>query len=173
MSPTEEGLYFSWGEIKEKYQFTPGNYQMYDSDENLTNYKGDGSGDSKKKLQLGDDAAYKLLGRAWRMPTADECKELIENCTWEYVEKSNCWKASRNGNYILFPVISLYDEDGLLQAAYGQLAFYWTSTLNWDDPHLANVLTLNVKRFTPYYTQYLDDQVPRFYGCPIRAVARE
>ncbi len=172
MGPTEDGLYFAWGETKEKYKFTPGNYALYDSDENLTNYKGDGSGDSKKKLQLGDDAAYKLLGRSWRMPTADECQELIDNCTWEYIEQFNCWKVSRNGKSIYLPVISLYDETGM-HSSYGKLVFYWTSTLNWDDPDLAYVMALNTTWFKPNNTQYLDHDSPRFYGCPIRAVARE
>lgn len=69
---------------------------------------------SKKKTYLiGDisgnmkyDAATKSYGDKWRIPTDDECKELIEKCSWKSdtidgVE--GCTVIGPNGNSIFFP----------------------------------------------------------------------
>ena len=173
-TPQEDGFYFAWGEIKEKYRFTENNYAMYDSSGKLTNYKGEGSGDSKKKLSVSDDAAYKLLGRSWRMPTRDECQELIDNCNWEFISNGFYWKVTgKNGNYIYIPNASFYDENGFSSKHNGKYGSYWTSTLNWEDPDLAYSMDLNSTWSKPNYTQYIDGNGYRFYGLPIRAVARE
>lgn len=77
-SPEEYGDYYAWGETKPKSSYTENNYAYYD--DNLKQYTDIGVNISGTQY----DAATVNLGGDWRMPTKDEMKELIDNCTWEW-----------------------------------------------------------------------------------------
>ena len=48
------------------------------------NYGDNGFTDNKTTLDPEDDAAHVNWGGGWRMPTAAEVDELIDNCTWTW-----------------------------------------------------------------------------------------
>ena len=90
-SETDRGLYFAWGETtghaySSGYQFSLGNYAWYNSTDNYTKYKHDGSSWDYEVLESDDDAATRNWGGMWRMPTKAEWEELLNenNCTWTW-----------------------------------------------------------------------------------------
>lgn len=86
-------------------------------------------GDGKSVLDPEDDAAHVKWGGNWRMPTYDECKELIENCTWEEVlyEDVYGYKATSmiTGQWLFFPATRHKDGNGSVGSRH---SFVWSST---------------------------------------------
>ena len=64
-SPSDYGDYFAWGEAETKSSYTESNRATY----NESSY-------------TFLDAASAQWGSAWRMPTMEECKELIYGCKY-------------------------------------------------------------------------------------------
>ena len=69
--PSDIGDTFHWGEIH------PSTSRQIRKDKFNANAIGDISGNPEY------DAAINCLGNNWRMPTVEECRELVECCTWE------------------------------------------------------------------------------------------
>ena len=94
----------------------------------MTKYKYDYVDYYKTVLDLEDDAAAVNMGGSWRMPTAEEQEELIDECTWtgttlNGVEGYNV--KGPNGNSIFLPA-GYYIGDDLYYESYGN---YWSSSL--------------------------------------------
>ncbi len=99
-APEEYGDYFAWGETKPKRIYTEENYSYYDT----SSYQYTDIGENIAGTPY--DAATVNLGNDWRMPTRQEIKELIDNCTWEWTTISNIngYKITgKNGNSIFLP----------------------------------------------------------------------
>ena len=109
-SPEDCGDYFAWGETATKKEFTRDTYTF--------NYQGLG------KLPISNDAARANWGGKWRMPTWDECNELINNCTWKYEAAGYTVTSNINGKSIFLPVTGCYEPNGLEYPSNGE---YWTS----------------------------------------------
>lgn len=74
--PEDTGSFFSWGDVKGQ---TWDGSQWSESgfwENNVPSYEIDGQGNLKPEY----DAAHKILGGSWRMPTKTEIQELIDNC---------------------------------------------------------------------------------------------
>ena len=71
-APEEYGSYFEWGQTVPDAECTTMDVEMTDF-----------SGDERY------DAARANWGDMWRMPTKEECKELINNCTWGFITYKN------------------------------------------------------------------------------------
>ena len=133
-APQEIGYLFAWGEIEPKERtslFTWETYKYCNGTSNtLTKYcieAAYGILDYKTTLDLNDDAANAHWGGDWRMPTAEEVKELIEKCNW-----SSYVNASGNGNSIHFPV---YGHTYFGTMYYGYRA--WSSSLSSQNSNYA------------------------------------
>ena len=119
-SPDEEGNLYAWGETQTKSMYDWINYRhcegyadminKYFTDESI----GVTAPDDLTTLLPEDDAVTASWGAGWRMPTADEVQELINNCT---IDGSTI---NGNGNSI-----TLND------------ARYWTSSLYLDNQNNA------------------------------------
>ena len=79
------------------------------------------------------DIAQTHLGGNWYMPTMEEGRELIEQCTWEWMSYNGAYGykvTGPNGNSIFMPA------GGWVHASSGRLVYfevegnYWTSTYN-------------------------------------------
>lgn len=98
-APEESGDYYAWGETSPKSSYTKENYAYYTS---TTQYTEIGECISGTEY----DAATVNLGSDWRMPTREEMQELIDNCTWDWVQIKgiNGYKVTgQNGNSIFLP----------------------------------------------------------------------
>ena len=118
-SPEEYGDYYAWGETKDEY--TEENSYTYGVKMN------DISGNPKY------DVARKKWGGKWRMPTYDEMEELIEKCSWEWIEQNgtNSYKVTGpNGNSIFLPAAGIRYGSSLHDA--GSVGYYWSSTPRED-----------------------------------------
>lgn len=114
--PEESGLYFAWGEIEGytaedvaagKKAFSWDDYK-FGTKNNITKYT---DTDGLTQLELVDDAAYQS-DNTCRMPTYDECEELIDNTTstWETLNGINGRRfiSKTNGNSIFIPASGEY-----------------------------------------------------------------
>ena len=86
--------------------------------------------DSKNNLLLSNDAAHLNLGGNWRMPTKDECEELVKNCSAEkimlngrygYMLKSK--KAGYTSKWLFMSFVSNSSYD------YDYSENYWSSSV--------------------------------------------
>lgn len=131
ISPTDVGDLYAWGDI---VPYGEG----YTADDIL-----DISGNPEH------DAARANLGGDWRMPTAEETQELIDNCNFEvvreygvptYIIVTGC-----NSNQIILP---LYDADGPY-VDQGILGLFWTSSMwegseDYDGSQIPHLLRLRI-----------------------------
>ena len=168
-SPEEYGDYFAWGETEPKSIYDWSTYKYCnDSSSTLTKYNTDssrGSVDNKTTLEAADDAARANWGGNWRMPTTAERDELGENCTWTWTRKNGVYghtvTSKKNGNSIFLPAAG-YRGGSSLDSA-GSHGYYWSSSLNTDDPRCADVLGF----YSDYARRYYSARV---YGFSVRPV---
>lgn len=184
--PTEIGSLYAWGEIEPKTEGTWKNYKWSTIVE-VMDAKGKtkekhilikySSDDQKTLLSAEDDAAVTLCGETWRMPTAEDTKELIDGCVWKWVDNFNgknvsgyFGKSKKNGNTIFF------------SSGEGGWMCYWLSTLTCSKIEPSYLESLGRQ------SDYLDfpDMLSgsheyginvyyneRILTCPIRAVSGE
>lgn len=156
-SPEQYGEYFAWGELGEKKIYSEDTYQF-----------------DKDGLDLGTnisgtkyDVARMRWGGDWRMPTIAECRELKNNCTYEWTTYQGVaggkFTSKKNGNSIFLPAAG-YRWGGDLYAA-GSDGNYWSSTLDGSFPDTAVYLY-----FTSKYAQSSGDFGNRDYGFSVRPV---
>lgn len=157
-SPEDYGDYFAWGET-EGYNDgkTTFNWSTYKwckgSDETMTKYCYDSSygyngfTDDKTELDPEDDAAYVNWGPAWRMPSIEQCEELVNSnyttTEWTTQNGVNGQKitSKTNGNSIFLPAAGCLDDSFLNYAGWG--GRYWSRTLNSGRPGSARYLSFS------------------------------
>lgn len=150
-SPEEYGDYYAWGETETKYEYSWDNYS--------SNAMSDIAGKSSY------DVACKKWSYTWRMPKHEEMVELVEKCTWEWVQikgVNGCKITGPNGNHIFLPASGNIKFDNGISGQ-GEWGSYWTSTPCNDK--YAEMLSFNSYDF--------DDMVggmSRCYGYSVRPV---
>ena len=151
-SPTELGDRYAWGETGLKDSYSWNNYKWcLGSPESIFKYtlaKDSPQPDGKTVLDPEDDAAHILLGGKWRMPTAAECRELLNNCT--------AVQPIANGGFILTSKVSGYTDQSIFLQNYE----YWTSTLGPGETRGAIALAANWGGILPLL---LYSSVPGFH----------
>jgi len=157
--PESSGEYYSWGEVVTKYRYNYKTYLHY-SNGRYINIGTDISGSRY-------DAAHVEWGGNWRMPTYNEAKELINNCTYEWTVlngvKGGKFTSKINGKSIFLPASGLRGDSGLEeQGVYG---YCWSGTLNSNDDTHAYYLGCNsTNAFCNYWI--------RPCGHPVRPVRK-
>ena len=165
--PSGFGTYFAWGEIKSKQVYSWGTYVWSRGDTQfLLKYN---VTDRVSRLAPSDDAARANWGGDWRMPTADEYEELINNCKWEWTNKDgiNGYKVTskKNGKSIFMPITGFrYYEGVQFRAIKG---VYWTSDLYTVAPNKAWCLEFDFSNVELHFGNLSSN---RFSGRCIRAV---
>ncbi|HCZ23158.1 MAG TPA: hypothetical protein DHU72_07230 [Rikenellaceae bacterium] len=112
----ETGDFYAWAETVPKTKYVNFTHKYY-RDGTYVKYN-----ESKEyTLDLEDDAANANWGGNWRMPTAGECQELIDNCTWNstivngikgFLVTSNV--SGYTNKSIFLPFTGYMDDDNLL-----------------------------------------------------------
>lgn len=113
-TPESYGDYYAWGETETRTFFYTTNYSLYNK-----NIGTDISGTDY-------DAARKILGSPWRMPTLAEYQELLTKCFWKEITYKNTLGylvTGKNGNAIFLPGAG-YKSDNAYKSGY----YIWTST---------------------------------------------
>lgn len=115
-SPSDHGSYFAWGEITPKTYFSRTNYKFTNRNPN--------------QLPLENDAAHVIWGGRWRMPTAEEVKELHDSKISSQSDSIGLTLEGPNGETIFFPTTGSYWDTTL---RYKELGSYWTATWASDE----------------------------------------
>lgn len=151
-TPEGYGNYFAWGETATKKTYNWSTYfDTSDGGGTFTKYNRDGG---KTVLDLEDDAAHVNWGGSWRMPTKEECWELLDNCSWTWTTqngingyKVTSTKAGYTDKFIFLPAAGYRQDSGLDEV--GSNGSYWSSSLGWHDGN-AMYLFLNLRYLGPY-----------------------
>ena len=159
--PEEFGDFYAWGEVQTKAKYQADTYKWSDANfEKMTKYN---ATDGLTKLQASDDAAAVKLGGKYRMPTAEEFKDLREKCTWTFDkigEVEGYTVTAANGNSIFFPICGMRYEDSHLHKNYG---FYWSSNVEAGKTNAISLRLLN--------GEVVEYDIQRFVGFTIRPVS--
>ena len=137
--PEEYGGYYAWGEIEEKDTYTWDNYKWcIGSSNTITKYCTEsiyGTVDNKTVLEAEDDVARVKWGEDWRMPTADEQQELVDNCIWSKGRLNGVdgyWITSKqNGKSIFLPTAGCFIGKEVQYC--GLFGYFWSGTLRNDN----------------------------------------
>lgn len=164
--PSDTGNYYAWGEIAPKYSYSWDNYfdNPYDATFNWAGCK-------KVTYDICGNKAYDpavtVMKEKWRMPTAAEMKELLDNCDWQWsaLDGVSGFKVvSRiNGNSIFLPATGNFDGDSV--SNFGSYGAYWIGTVRTgsDFSTASNLYFVKSVKSTQWGNRYL--------GRTIRAVA--
>ena len=147
--PEEYGKLYQWGAVNE---VTKGNYLNWPY---MTEPKGAASKyckyvpsdmskywlspsstvpDNKTVLDPEDDVAHVKLGGKWRMPTVEECRELVDNCTPRATTMNGVagveLTSRMNGNTIFLPLAGhFYEGSDTGRNWVDSRGEYWSSSL--------------------------------------------
>lgn len=139
--PEEFGDYYAWGETQTKKEYSWETYKWCNGSETsmtkYCDYGEHGTVDDLAVLEEEDDVAHVKVGDGWRMPTNEECLELLQNTTakWTDLNGVNGMKFTSKvdgytDRWIFLPAAGCqwgaykdYNDDDL---HYG---YYWTSSL--------------------------------------------
>ncbi|MCQ2119654.1 MAG: Ig domain-containing protein [Bacteroidales bacterium] len=167
MAPEEPGGFFAWGETQGKKGFSWDTYLWGDGSTGaLTKY----TGSDKTVLDPEDDPAAVRFGEGWRMPTLQECEELMSNCIISFGNSENngargfILTSKKNGERLFFPAAGCYKGNTLKQP--GSVCVFWTSTLSAESPACAKAVSLT-QEF--YYYDFIQDE-ERCMGLTVRPV---
>lgn len=132
-SPIEFGDYYAWGDTKTKQMYVGGTCETYDI--NIIDLKMNDYLTGYNVLSNHYDAAARILGDGWHMPSGTQAQELVDNCTWK-------WETNYNGSGVngMFGVSKINGCTIFLPAAgykhndtpicIGTSGGYWTSNPN-------------------------------------------
>jgi len=150
-TPEGYGDYFAWGETAPKDTYNWSTYNYYDGS-SVTKYT---SSDNLTILEASDDAATANWGAGWRMPTADEMRELQDYCVVIWKEQNGVngrLFTGPNGNSIFLPAAGYRLVSELYYA--GSSGYYWSSSLYTDSPDYAWDLSF----YSDYYSVYCNNR---------------
>lgn len=126
-SPEGYGGYYAWGETCEKEKYKWENYEFLDSTKRDVEDIGfDIAGTSY-------DVAHVNLGGSWRMPSLEQIKELLDNCTSEWISFNVVIGrefTGPNGGKVFLPAGGYCWNTLSLR---GRAGCYWSSTKDPDD----------------------------------------
>lgn len=169
ITPEDYGDYFAWGETEPKNEYSKKVYKFrVNSGEAKynTNIRR-GVVDNNATLELEDDAARVNWGGNWRMPTKLEQNELKKYCKWKWTRVNGVegYKVTSkiNGNSIFLPMAGY--RAGASVRGVGSQGFYWSSSLNENNPSCAYSLVLSSGTGNVYR-----DSSGRNLGYSVRAV---
>lgn len=161
--PEDYGNYYAWGETSTKSTYKNSNSLIYGL--SISQLRARGIIDSEGNLTSSHDAATANWGSGWRMPTMEECQELVDSCTWTWTDHNNVkgYKVTGpNGNSIFLPFAGYRSRGSSLDYA-GDFGSFLSSTP--DESDTTGAYCLGFGGGHGVYWEY------RYYGRSVRPVA--
>ena len=171
--PEEYGDYYAWGETQTKnvynwsiYMYCNGDYNQLTKYCNNSYLGNNGFTDNLTTLEPSDDAATVNWGSGWRTPTKEQWEELMENTTNKWTTQNGVegrlFTSKKNSESLFLPAAG-YRWVGDLDHV-GSGGYYWSSSLDTDDPNDAWYFYFDSDGYYMNYGYY------RFIGRSVRAV---
>ena len=181
IAPEGNGDYFAWGETEPYYIERGSSLRLiwkedksegyaaksyFDYDANTYSYLKYNNQEGKTILEPEDDAAHVKWGGGWRIPSDEECRELIYNCDLKYISingvegYSVISKVQGYENHSIFLPITGVRMNSIL--FYGSR--YWCNRLYTSAS--GSAYTMSIYSSNDFNINY----ATRTYGLPIRAV---
>jgi uncharacterized protein (TIGR02145 family) len=171
-TPEDFGEYYSWGETEEKSTYSPVSYKYctgVDTD-------GDGWYDENEQYieveqDFGDiitgthDVALVKWGESWQIPTLQQFRELLDNCSSEWTSVNDVEGrrfTGPNGTSIFLPAAG--NRNGGSRILAGSSGNYWSSNWGTSDASRASELIFD-SGYTNTHTTY------RYNGRSVRPVS--
>lgn len=152
-NPEDMGEYFAWGEVSPKIDFSENTYTI-DVEEILENIE-----------EYNMDPVSARLKKGMRMPSYDDVRELIDNCTWEWYSIRGTYGykiiSKINGNSIFIPAAGMYV--GEYCGGPNINGYYWTISPSSG----SNVYVFNISQEDG---PIIYDKCRLYYGMTIRPV---
>ena len=172
-TPEAFGNYYSWGETEEKNSYSPKSYQY------CTGVDTDGDGWYDEDVQyleseqdFGDtisgthDVAHVKWGESWQIPTLQQFRELLDNCSSEWTSVNDVEGrrfTGPNGASIFLPAAG--NRNGASRVQVGSSGNYWSSTWGTSDTSRASELTFD-SGYKNTHTAY------RYNGRSVRPIGK-
>ena len=170
-TPEGYGDYFAWGETEPKETYSWSNYKWCNNVNSMltkyctdSSYGDNGFVDNKTELDVEDDAAYVNWGENWRIPSADQANELIENCSWSRTTRNGVkgkLVTGPNGASLFLPAAG-YHGNSLINV--GQSGYYCLNFLAVYNSRYGGYLSFY------YKGDYFLSSEFRSHGSTVRAV---
>lgn len=172
--PTDSGAYFSWGNIDPHFSSNGSTFDdgyMFDQRYYNDNTPGSALTADIASNDAAHDAALACLGGSARLPTKEECQELIDNTDKEWtaiggVNGVKFMKKSDHSVYVFLPAVGYFTVDKFVGR--DQVAYFWSST--YSSAISAHSMLAG---FTEDQGLVTRDWAPyswRHVGCSVRAV---
>lgn len=147
-SPSDYGDYYAWGETAVKQEYTEENAGLY----------------GKRMDDMAESPAYDVArarwGGSWRMPTKEECEELLDECCWtwtDYNGHAGYRVTGRNGRSIFLPAAGYRRCSDVYRD--GKDGIYWSSTPDEDGTFAFSLYLFDDCRFAGKFLRSLGYQV--------------
>ncbi len=167
--PENYGGYFAWGELNEKANYNKDNYRFYSNGVYDVIGKDMPESNGITPTYEISGTIYDVAGPEYCMPTAAQCKELLENCKLRWEQSygvSGCFIIGPNGNSIFLPAGG-FRQDNVFSTSEGYAGHYYIgSQCKSSKQSDAYSMTLYP------YGAYWSPDCPRFRGCTIRPVSK-
>lgn len=127
--PEDKGVTFYWGGTSPTQQTYYADWHDYI----LSTLKNRGYVDSDNNLTSTYDAATQRWGSKWRMPTREECQELVNQCTWKLTTRNGqsvYLITGPNSNVIYLPASVYYwtaTSYSGTSSSYAYRSYYWNN----------------------------------------------
>ena len=177
-NPEDFGDYFAWGELETKENYSWNTYKFTETPigETVTLSKYTAQ-DTIMDLEIEDDVAFIIKATSTpittvRIPTEQQCQELLDSCNWVNSTKngiSGCTVTGTNGNSIFLPYCGFYDGADL--KGVGNYVMYWSRT--WKGTSLSEEQKARVLCYLPNNAPANAKSIIsrlRYIGYPIRSV---
>ena len=126
--PVDYGGYYAWGETKTKSVYGEHSYQYY-----IDNYQYVDIGASICGTTY--DVAHMKWGGAWRMPSYEQMKELLDYCNYSWTTLNGVeggkFTSIKTGSSIFIPAAGFYWGDNSIRSR-GYYGTIWSGTLNYS-----------------------------------------
>ena len=158
-----ERSYYAWGELYENDIYSEKTYIHKD---NLNSIIDPRTG----ALSLNYDAAHHFRGGGWRIPTKEECEELLNECTLNWCISNErihgCLLTGPNGKHLFLPANGYMQ--GERNMGYEKFCSYWSSSNGeFDRPEAIKICEYEGKELE--IERWVTSNDP-YRGLPIRPV---
>lgn len=167
--PTQEGGFYSWGELEPKYSYSCDTYKYchpyyYENVHVVKGYEYEDIGTDISGSQY--DVAHIKWGGNWKMPTKKQIQELVDSCSfkWSNKGKGGVYLTGPNGGSIYFPAGNFRTNSTHARGG----CWIWSSTLvpEIEEQSLSYILLYGPAG--SFYNKW--DTADRSQGLNVRAV---